>query len=139
MNEQSVVADSIHQTLTARTKSGATVGVILDNPWVPFDPVECLGVEQNAGACRSEHDQGLRPATMIRQPLEAALDQRLGLRSFDAADGICDRHWCDTQLRDGTLVLSDQTHLTPAYVRTQIPHLVEFLQSLIKLRDSPGD
>ena len=139
VNEQSVVADSIHQTLTAHTERGATVGVILDNPWVPFDPVECLGVERNADACRFQRDQGLRPAAMIRRPLEAALDQRPDLRSFDAADGICDRHWCDTQLRDGTLVFSDQTHLTPAYVRTQIPHLVEFLQSLIELRDSPGD
>lgn len=129
--EREVVTGSVRRTIEHLQSLGSAVGVVLDNPRVPFDPVECLGVERSGDACRFLRSDGLSAVEDIRDAQQEAIDAAEGVAVFDAAVGMCTARWCDTQLPDGTLVYADQSHLTDTYTASQVPELERFLGSLV--------
>ncbi len=95
----------------------AEVGLILDNPYVPFDPLGCLGKRQDPQACRFRQAELSRSLTRDRGGERLAATS-VGIASiFDPFPLIC-RPVCETWA-DGHPVFADRTHLTQEFTLSQ--------------------
>ena len=106
-----------------------SVGLILDNPYVPFDPLECLGKSRDPGACRFEQSE--LPSSLIRDrngELHAATT--VGIAStFDPLPLIC-HPTCDTWAY-GRPIFADRGHLTAEFTRNQSDKLIQWISSIL--------
>lgn len=134
--EVAVMESAITSRLEFLKERSGGVVVVLDNAYVPFDPIECLAVERRADDCTFRRDVGLDPVETARS-VEVAVARRLGADVFDAANGMCSDSECQT-LIDRTAVYSDRTHLTREFVLTQVDDLEAAISGILTSRsDEP--
>jgi hypothetical protein len=110
--------------LAPRTRE---VGLILDNPYVPFDPIECLARTRSPSNC--EFSPASVSAVVRDRAAERLAAHRSGLADvFDPLNRLCAGN-CSTWT-GGLPVFSDRTHLTAAFVRTVAPDMEVWLRAL---------
>lgn len=111
-------------------KKAERVGVLVDNPRLPADPLVCMSRRGNSIAgCESTR----KVATQIVGPFQEAEAETIelgGVKVFGVTDRICTADRCDLQ-QDGVLVYVDRDHLSPAWVARQGASVDEFLESLL--------
>jgi peptidoglycan/LPS O-acetylase OafA/YrhL len=128
--ESTELGESWREALDQRIRDlegrGITVGVVLDDPLLPEDPIECLAGQPTCTYPRAE--------TMgLAGPIVAGVDEALrahpGVVTFDGGFGICDEAVCRTAI-DGTLVYADSNHLSRGYTEAQEQRIAAFLSAL---------
>lgn len=128
-DESTIVRDAVERRLAMLLGLGASVGVLLDNPSVPFDPIECLARERESAPCDFDRDEGLADVQGMRR-IESGAARAVDVPVFDGALGMCDGRRCETMV-GGRVVYSDRTHLTTEYTASQEPALREFVSGLL--------
>lgn len=103
------------------------LAVILDNPYVPFDPIECLGRTRSPAACQFDPGAVAEVARDRATTRDAAARAGVSL-VFDPAEDLC-RPECVTWR--GGPVFTDRTHLAQGYVESQTSRLAGWLSDAI--------
>lgn len=129
MDEGPVWSAAVSNYLAWLDSRSDGLGLILDNPYVPFDPLECLGKRRDPGACQFEQTE--LPSFLIRDrggvQLAAA---SVGIASvFDPFPLIC-HPVCDTWA-DGRPVFADRSHLTVEFALGQSESIRHWMMSPI--------
>ncbi|HET9729772.1 MAG TPA: SGNH hydrolase domain-containing protein, partial [Acidimicrobiia bacterium] len=112
---------TIAQKLRARN---ARMIVVLDDPSLAYDPIECIARHHAVGPCTPSR----RDALKTTGPMNAAATQ--GVQSagygslFDPTDAICDQQVCRLQ-DQGVYVYADPDHLTYRFTLMQTSHWVD--------------
>jgi len=124
------------EMLSSLLERGITPAVIIDNPHMPADPVECLARERQGDACAVP----VVDAKNIHSPLEEAEREALlefdGIAIFDPTPLICDLRVCRVVV-DGDIVYADQAHLTTQFTSAHRAQLRRLLNEALG-RGSPG-
>jgi hypothetical protein len=132
-NEQAarrIWSEGVTSRLRSLEAPGRAILVVLDNPVVPFDPIECLGEHRDATDCTFARSQAFTAVDAERSIERQAAAQTQGASTFDAAVGICAESRCQTLLSD-EVVYVDANHLAKGFVLQQAPRLLETLAAAI--------
>jgi len=106
------------------------LGVILDNPRFPDDPIECVARHRDARPCRLDRatvDAQLRAVHTAES--DALLDAGYGV-TFDPVPLLCTDSTCPVTI-DGEVAYQDQSHLTAAFARHLAPALNAFIEATL--------
>ena len=128
-DERTIVRRAVERRLISLKGLGVSVGVIIDNPSVPFEPIDCLGRERAPGRCDFDRDTGLAGVAGMRA-IQTAVARDLDVPVFDGAAGMCRGQRCETMI-DGRVVYADRTHLTLEFTASEEPALSAFAGRLI--------
>jgi peptidoglycan/LPS O-acetylase OafA/YrhL len=119
--------DSFLDDLAARH---IPVGVLLDPPRAPFDPITCVGRTGSASHCRfdrpSPHGDAARQTAVQRASAAAH-----GRPTLDVTDRICSRTRCSVRVR-GTYVYRDDNHLTDGFVSAQAGAFLDLVERTLR-------
>jgi peptidoglycan/LPS O-acetylase OafA/YrhL len=125
--EQAAWIAAYEELLDHLGSQGIRVALVRDNPVVVQEPLACLSRRRDVAACTPSRAEALRPIARLRDADERMLAQRPDVPTFDLVAVLCDEQTCAIE-RDGTLVYSDESHLTEAFTRSQEPELVSLLE-----------
>jgi peptidoglycan/LPS O-acetylase OafA/YrhL len=118
--------DAYLRDLQAR---GLPVVVILDNPTLPDDPMECLARARDIDACELERAEALAQVAPLRAAEQQVLAALPEVPRFDATQAVCDEEACRLEA-DGALVYVDKDHLSADFTRSLAPELARLLDQL---------
>lgn len=110
----------------------AVVGVIDDNPRMPFNPTECLTrLWTDVADCTATRAESLALIDPLA-PVTRAVSQAEGLvEPMSVTDAICGPTECVAATPDGIPVYQDQTHLSRAWTSTQRAAVTAFIHRLL--------
>lgn len=110
---QPIFQAGFERTLRRLRRTGATVAVIRDQLWIPFEPADCV----------AEHAKDLRRCDVARKrtpgmSFDAAAASRVpGVRAIDPLDALCTSRRCPAVIGNA-LVYRDRLHLSATFART---------------------
>jgi len=108
--------------LSSLLERGITPAVILDNPGMPEDPVECLARERKGDACAVPLTQMKNLGNALERAEREVLSGHERIAVFDPVPLICDSQACHVEI-DGEIVYADTGHLTIQFTASQRHHL----------------
>ena len=119
---------SYGQLLDRVEANGARPAVILDNPGLPRDPVDCISRRRHTESCTPSRADAIRGIASLQRAERAQLATRPDVPVFDPTEVLCDDSTCAVE-KNGVLVYSDTTHLTSAFTMTQKSRLAAVLRA----------
>jgi len=108
--------DGMRATWADITATGAEIIALKDTPRVPFEPGDCLAIEED---CFTDRASAEAPDVEV----EAAKGMD-GVRVVDMTDTICGSERCDAVVGN-VIVYRDPGHMTATYSATLAPYLRE--------------
>jgi peptidoglycan/LPS O-acetylase OafA/YrhL len=129
---------------------GARPALVVDNPRLDFDPIEC--VARNAGlpgaldaesgsesdsesavddACSALRSEALSAVELLNDADAEVIRERGSDSTFDVTDDICDAERCYAA-RDGVPVFRDGNHLSEVWTTSRADDLREWLSTLLR-------
>ena len=119
------VAEGEREIAATILASHATVILLRDSPILPESPIECLLLNPKAEErCAWSRGSVLKP---IRYPYASLDTANKRVRVIDFANSLCGTKTC-TAVRNGTVVMHDEEHLTASFAKTLAPSFVELLK-----------
>ena len=108
---------------------GTEVAFILENPWLPADPVTCVARDRSVARCTPTAAEALDPIAWILDA-ERRITRDLDLPApFDTPARLCDADTC--RIDDGEVFFyGDANHLTPRYTAAQADALAAWLSEI---------
>jgi peptidoglycan/LPS O-acetylase OafA/YrhL len=105
------------------------LGVILDNPSVPNDPVECAA-HRGIEACTPSRADALAPSDPKRLAERTALARLEDTVLFDTVPLLCDSFRCHLE-KHGMFAFADRTHITASLSAALGVEFVPFVRELV--------
>jgi peptidoglycan/LPS O-acetylase OafA/YrhL len=111
--------------------SGAHAALVVDNPRLDFDPIECVARSTaDESECSAERSHALHSVEGLNGvALDVARD-RGAVATFDVTDDICDAERCYAA-RDGVPVFRDGNHLSEVWTTGRADDLRDWLTTLV--------
>jgi len=117
------------EAIEALQRQERRVGLVLENPTLPFDPNICIARERSVAVCEPSRAESLGTIEGFNQ-IEMATAQQAGdVPTFDVSTTLCDSERCVLE-HGGRLVYQDGGHLSTGFVVDQAPALTDFLLEL---------
>ncbi|RWZ68618.1 acyltransferase [Labedella populi] len=134
-------SSALDEFLGAVEATGARPGVVVDNPRLDFDPIECVartaplpgpGVEADSDrSCSAERSDALRGVELLNAVSKDVVRGRGSDSTFDVTDDICDEERCYAT-RDGVPVFRDGNHLSEVWTTSRAGELCDWLGALLR-------
>jgi hypothetical protein len=128
---ESVWTEGLRRTYQRLDRMGILVIVFRGNPWIPFDVPSCLS--RRAARLPFATDCSFEPDRDFHARARRAQDQAargLNVRFVDMDDQVCGSGRCETE-RGGTVLFSDDNHLTRSFSQSLSVVLGERLESAL--------
>ncbi|MFN8051397.1 MAG: acyltransferase family protein [Acidimicrobiales bacterium] len=106
------------KSVRSLTDADIGVGVILDNPWVPFDPVTCIARSGSVSSCPVAATEAFRPTAGVNRVETDVASSVGGVAVYTSGPTICGRTACSLRI-GSTYVFSDKNHLTGTFTASQ--------------------
>jgi hypothetical protein len=110
--------------------SGASVGVILDNPVLPQSPAECVAQSGSISECEPSRAEALAPDRTLVGVEVKVLNQLHDVPYFSPNGVLCNGSGCPLEIQ-GKLMYVDDNHLTNAATKLLAPQVSSLLSSLL--------
>ncbi|MBV4475973.1 acyltransferase family protein [Pseudomonas botevensis] len=131
---KTALSDGMKRTFSALTQANKKVIVLLDNPYLPYDPAACaerpFRLTKNADHCsfpREQFDKN-QPFTDYKSLVVAATKDFPQVKILDLSTKLCDENRCYLA-KDGRLLYSDNSHLNFDGSRYVAPYLIDAIES----------
>ena len=109
---------------------GIRLGVILDEPTLPFNAAKCLDREGSAEACQTTRKDSLERSKPLLEAERRAIEDHPGAEVLDMTTVLCNEDTCLLEV-DGTLTYVDTHHLTDAYAMKLFPEISDLVDRLL--------
>ncbi len=107
---------SLRSYVTALRNNDVEVGLIFDNPYVPFDPIECLARTRSEAACPVERVRAHREIALAHEGERNAI-RGLAAATVDPEQFICVAETCELLTRR-EVVFKDEEHVSVSFSRS---------------------
>jgi hypothetical protein len=112
--------------------AGAAAAVVVDNPRLDFDPIECVSrILGDTATCSSHRDEALDGVETLNAVSEDVVHERSPVAAFDVTDDICDAERCYAE-RNGVPVFRDYNHLSEVWTTTRVDDLRDWFIALTR-------
>jgi peptidoglycan/LPS O-acetylase OafA/YrhL len=120
--------DGLRARILDLQAAGRSVGVVIDTPRLPDDPIPCLLEADDPEECavpraEAEIERGVKIETAERQ----VIDELGTVATLDVTPILCPDDVCAMHL-NGEYVYGDNSHMTDRFVKTLTPEVVAFLE-----------
>ncbi|WP_166409074.1 acyltransferase family protein [Labedella phragmitis] len=123
---------AMHEFFDVVDVTGARPALVVDNPRLDFDPIEC--VARNAAdesECSAERSHALHSVEGLNGVGLDVVSERGAVATFDVTDDICDAERCYAA-RDGVPVFRDGNHLAEVWTTGRADDLRDWLITLVR-------
>ncbi|WEO78040.1 acyltransferase family protein [Cryobacterium sp. SO2] len=130
-SEQLATWETAYKSYLAElTPATGTVGVVVDNPRLDFEPNECL-VRWHLfpDDCSSSRADAFDEVSTLNDLSQKVWTETGVTQVFDVTDQICTADRCAV-IDDGVPVFRDYNHLSATWTATQVPKLKEWFAAL---------
>jgi peptidoglycan/LPS O-acetylase OafA/YrhL len=124
--------NAFHQYLVELRQKRIHIGVVLDNPHLPEDPILCLARTKNSGSCTYPLD--LDRTRLIQSAEKNVLTQFYDIPTLEVTSSICSDGVCAVY-KDDLYTMFDTNHLTEQFTLTQTSNIRSFFTNI--LQDTP--
>ena len=108
-----------------------SIGVVIDNPRIPYEPNECLIEASSPEQCDAPRAAALDMTAQLQAASALARAQTPVVdETFSVIDELCTGDFCRVTV-DGVPVYRDFNHLSERWTLTQVPRIARFLEDLV--------
>jgi peptidoglycan/LPS O-acetylase OafA/YrhL len=111
------------------TRTQVRIGLILDNPYVPYDPIECIARSRVATGCAVPRGRAMSPVVRSRL-LEQTAVKSDRATVLDPASFMCNSTSCSV-FSHSRFVFRDEEHVTAAWSGSVSNAFGPFLEALV--------
>jgi len=115
--------------LDEMSRQGIRVGVILDNPTLPYEPAECVTRTGSVSDCEPTRAVALAPSQPLEKVEHEVMAQR-NVPNFSPDNFLCNGAGCPLEL-NGQLLYADTNHLYYTATKMMEPQVLELLRTLV--------